>query len=165
MPMPEYDDDAIDAMRELLNVGVDQAAAVLSELIGRRIELTIPSVRICRGDDCRERLYGELQHQTQTVISQEFDGTLGGCASLCFAADSSLALARLLSGEIGESSAGLDAELSGILLEVGNIVLNGVMGFSQIRSASRSPIACRNCGPQSSAACRRFPHRSRRTTC
>ena len=141
MPMPEYDDDAIDAMRELLNVGVDQAAAVLSELIGRRIELTIPSVRICRGDDCRERLYGELQHQTQTVISQEFDGTLGGCASLCFAADSSLALARLLSGEIGESSAGLDAELSGILLEVGNIVLNGVMG--SLSNSICEPLAYR----------------------
>lgn len=127
MPAPVLDDDALDAIRELMSIGVGRAAAALSELMGQRIDLSIPSIQICHTDDCRCRLFGEFR-EAETVILQKFSGNIQGCASLCFPEASSLALARLLSGEMGTSTDGLDAELSGILLEVGNIVLNGVMG-------------------------------------
>lgn len=64
----------------------------------------------------------------EAVITQAFTGSLHGRASLCFATSSGIALAKALSGRSPADNAELDSELSGLLLEVGNIVLNGVLG-------------------------------------
>lgn len=126
MPTWNSDQQALDAVSELVNIGVGRAAASLSELIGQRIELSIPQIRICQGAESRSMIL-ELGGQPETVISQAFRGTLQGQTSLCFSESSSVALAQLLSGT-PHGAAELDAELSGILLEVGNIMINGVMG-------------------------------------
>jgi chemotaxis protein CheC len=127
MPPWTLNDETRDALQELLNIGIGRAAASLSELVEKRIALSVPTIHIRRASDGSPALIGDLS-QPGTVINQNFDGKIHGRAALCFPADSGLALARLLSGDIGNSIDGLDAELSGILLEVGNIVLNGVMG-------------------------------------
>lgn len=116
----------LDALAELVNLGVGRAAASLSELVGQRIVLSIPTVRVCRGADCQS-LAKVLDRDPETVITQAFHGMLNGATSLCFSETSSLALAQLLSGA-PHGAAELDAELTGILLEVGNITINGVMG-------------------------------------
>lgn len=122
-----FDDEARDAFTELMNIGVGRAAASLSDLIGQRIELTVPSIRICQTDSCRIDFYGQVQNP-ETLITQTFDGPVRGRASLCFPAASSVALAQILTGSDSAAPGQLDAELSSVLLEVGNIVLNGVMG-------------------------------------
>lgn len=121
-----HDPQKLDALAELLNIGMGRAAASLSELVGKRVELSIPQVSVCRGAECQE-LLRSLGPEPETVISQAFQGTLQGSTSLCFSKASSVSLAEVLSGS-SHGAAELDAELSGILLEVGNIMINGVMG-------------------------------------
>ena len=127
MPHWNLDDETRDALTELINLGVSRAAASLSELVGQRIVLQVPNIYLYRPGDRTPPGLEELS-RAATVINQVFEGSLQGAASLCFPADSSLALARLLSRDRDSSIDRLDAELSGILLEVGNIVLNGIMG-------------------------------------
>lgn len=124
--LPVLEEDTIDALTELVNIGVGRAAASLSDLIGERIELTVPRVRFCRENEpiIQEASGGTL---STTVVTQDFRGRINGRAALMFPQSSALILGGLLSG--GEALATeVDAELSGILLEVGNIVLNGVLG-------------------------------------
>lgn len=121
-----HDPQKLDALTELINIGVGRAAASLSDLVGQRVQLSIPQVHVCRGPESQS-LFQSLCGEPETVISQAFRGTFHGKTALCLSQASSVSLAELLSGT-SHGAAELDAELSGILLEVGNIMINGVMG-------------------------------------
>jgi len=122
-----YDHDALDVLTELVNVGVGRAAASLSELIQQRIQLTVPQVRMeCSAASVSPYLPTE-DETAATVVLQDFDGEFAGRSALVFPQSSSLLLAGILSG-MDEVVSELDVELTGLLLEVGNILLNAVMG-------------------------------------
>lgn len=121
-PGVRLDAEATDALAEMINIGSGLAAAALSDLIGMRIELTVPTIRLMAAAD----LAGEAPPLSTTVV-QEFAGDICGCAALMFPRSSGIVLAQLLMGE-EEARDELDIELTGVLLEVGNIVLNGVLG-------------------------------------
>jgi len=121
---PSLNADALDALTELMNIGVGRAAASLSDLLGERIELSVPRVRLCR-DGLTDSF--ACTDSATTVVMQSFQGRMTGRAALAFPQTSALTLGCLLSGDECVSTE-VDAELNGILLEVGNIVLNGVLG-------------------------------------
>lgn len=111
-------DDQLDALGEIVNIGVGKAASSLSDLIGTRIELRVPEICI------KPRLHSQ---ETGLAILQTFDGNVSGTAVLAFPKASGEQLAKLMAGY--DANCDLPAiELSGILSEVGNIVLNGVLG-------------------------------------
>lgn len=118
--------DVIDLLTELVNIGVGRAAAALSELVECRVELTVPTIRVI-GISQSDRLVHGGQTGVETMVVQDFTGTLSGRSVLIFDAPSGQTLASLLSGQ--QSADGeLDVEQSGVLLEVGNILLNSLMG-------------------------------------
>lgn len=120
------DPEFIDALTELMNIGVGRAAAMLSDLIGMRIDLSVPSIRLCSANTLAPISQPPLNSEQVTVIVQSFAGAISGRAALVFTRRNGLALAKLLTGQ--EAGEELDAELSSVLLEVGNIVLNGILG-------------------------------------
>ncbi len=115
-----------DAFSEVINVGIGRAGSMLSDLVAQRIELHVPEIRVCTIDELEELLAvnGEL---LDTSIYQDFRGPLNGRAILGFPRDSGLKLGQILAG-LDETPDELDVDLSGILVEVGNIVMNGVLG-------------------------------------
>ncbi len=121
-----FNQDQIDALTEVINIGIGRAAASLSELVQERIELAAPRVQIHRVEELPEILKPDEDGAT-TAILQEFQGTLTGRAALAFPHTSALKLAQVL-GRLDEMPEDLDLDLSGILTEVGNIVLNAVLG-------------------------------------
>jgi chemotaxis protein CheC len=122
----EIDDEALDAIRELINIGVGRAAGMLNEMTGCTIRLRVPTVRIVTIDELAgaEGIHTEDSLATVTLT---FEGPFCGLASLAFPPDSAAALVMLLSGEPAESPE-LDALRIETLKEVGNIILNSVMG-------------------------------------
>jgi chemotaxis protein CheC len=119
----EFSGDVLDVLTELVNVGVGRAASSLSDLVNCRIELSVPSIQLSRSCELK---FAD-QNSPSTVVVQGFSGELSGRAALAFPHESSLTLAALLSGvDVLESE--LDVELSGVLLEVGNILLNSLVG-------------------------------------
>jgi chemotaxis protein CheC len=120
------DPGQVDALQELINIGIGRAAATLSELMQTHIELTIPGVAVYRVEDLPGRLR-QSGGGRGVAISQDFEGPCSGRAALVLPRDSGVRLARVLAG-VEDVSDELDLELSGILTEVGNIMINGVLG-------------------------------------
>ncbi len=114
-----------DALAELLNSGVVRAASALCELIDTRVCLTVPKISFCTGGSL-QRVRTIADRRSSTLICQDFSGEIDGRATLVFDGASGVTLASLLAG-YGGPAMQLDVELGGILLEAGNMILNGVM--------------------------------------
>ncbi|MEN0110073.1 MAG: chemotaxis protein CheC [Planctomycetota bacterium] len=123
-----FNADQIDALTEVVNIGVGRAAASLNELLGERIELRVPAVRFCNRSDLRREI-GSADEPLDTAVLQKFEGRITGRSMLAFPRRSGVALAALLVGDDPQRQGDdLDFDLAGTLEEVGNIVLNGVLG-------------------------------------
>jgi chemotaxis protein CheC len=118
--------DQADAIREIFNMGLGRAAATLSELIATRIEMTVPRVTLRLLDDAGDPRASSPDVPDMAVI-QDFQGGITGRSALVLPHTSGLRLAQLLS-EVAEPVDELDLEMTGILTEVGNIMLNSVLG-------------------------------------
>ncbi len=118
--------DQEDAIREIISIGIGRAAATLSELLGTRIELAVPRVTL-RVFDPADIPSAYSLDRPDVVIIQDFQGGISGRSALSLPYTSALRLAQLL-GEVAEPVDELDLEMSGILTEVGNIMLNSVLG-------------------------------------
>jgi len=117
----QLSEDDIDALGEIINIGVGRAASSLSGLIGTRIDLRVPVVQTV------DSATADLRTDTGMSIMQSFNGEVSGNALLVFPTTSGQKLAALLGG-YEESAEIPELEISGVLSEVGNIVLNGVLG-------------------------------------
>lgn len=119
--------DQLDALKELINVGVGQAAGMLNEMIEFRIRLQVPIVRLLTPLELQTELSGRLGPDQLASVQLAFSGSFGGTAQLVFPTESAANLVAILTGEEPESP-DLDSLKIGTLTEVGNIVINGVMG-------------------------------------
>jgi chemotaxis protein CheC len=117
----------LDGLTEIINIGMGEAAASLSELVADRIELRIPFVTICSSAEAVQIVSRRQTDRIDASIVQEFQGAISGRAILAFPRTSSLKLGQILAGTAEQPTA-IDLELGGMLSEIGNIVLNGVMG-------------------------------------
>ena len=116
----------VDSLKEMVNIGVGHAAGVLNAMLNSRVKLHVPVVEMMS--------YEELQSKIQSMgngglssVRLGFKGPFSGNASLVFPTEGAVKLVSILTGsEPGSSD--LDAMRVGTLTEVGNIVLNGVMG-------------------------------------
>ncbi len=124
--MTQVSADAIDALRELINIGVGRAAGALNDMVGAHVELRVPSVRFVDPADLGE-IMRSIEGQNLAAVRLPFSGKLQGTATLVFPADSASKLVSMLTGEeLGTPD--LDSLRASVLTEVGNILLNGVMG-------------------------------------
>ena len=116
----------IDALRELINIGVGKAAAVLSEMIECHITLQVPYIKMLTKTTLLEEIQGIGQDRF-AAVKLGFHGSFTGTAALVFPPDSAIKLVTVLTNEEA-GTPDLDAVMAGTLSEVGNIVINGVMG-------------------------------------
>ncbi|MGB7708673.1 MAG: chemotaxis protein CheC [Microcoleus sp.] len=117
----------LDALQELVNIGIGQAAGILNDMIDSPIRLQIPYLQILSPTDVQEQLEIHLNGEQIASVQLKFTGSFGGIAQLVFPTNSAATLVTMLTGEeIGSHD--LDSVKIGTLSEVGNIVINGVMG-------------------------------------
>ena len=119
--------DRIDAMQELINIGVRRAASVLNEMIDAQISLQIRHIKIKSVRELQRELEMHLGGKRVAAVLQDFSGPFSGIAELVFPTDSASNLAAILTGEeLGTPD--LDAVRISTLSEVGNILINCVIG-------------------------------------
>ncbi len=122
----QLNQDQIDALEEIINIGVGRAASTLYDMIEQHIELRVPKVIICDETTLSDNISG-AKETLDTSVAQGFDGAISGKAMLAFPESSGTNLAKMLSDpDIEEDE--LESDLAGILEEVGNIFLNSVLG-------------------------------------
>ncbi len=116
----------LDAISELLNIGVGRAAGMLNEMLGSPIELVVPTVKVLKISELAAELV-QSRDDTYAFVRLPFQGSIQGTAALVFPPDSAALLVAALTGE-EPGTPDLDSVRAGTLSEVGNIVINGVMG-------------------------------------
>ncbi|MCK5119616.1 MAG: chemotaxis protein CheC [Candidatus Latescibacteria bacterium] len=116
----------MDGLAEVINIGVGRAASFLNDVIDAHITLEVPRVRLLPFEKLPQ-IGSEFGDDLVSCVVQTFQADYTGTAALVFPPESA---ARLVSAVTGEeiTSAGLDAVRSGVLTEVGNIVINAILG-------------------------------------
>ena len=114
------------ALTELINIGVGRAAGVLNDMLSARVSLAVPNIEIIRSSQLGENL-PQLVGQKLSTVSMNFSGSFSGFSSLIFPPDSA---GQLVSRLVGEDAAegSMDSVTTSTLTEVGNILINGIMG-------------------------------------
>ncbi|MBI5815003.1 MAG: chemotaxis protein CheX [Nitrospinae bacterium] len=116
----------IDALTEIINIGVGRAASIINEMVGHHVSLRVPFVKLVRPEDLAREIGYEGNSEFSSV-QMPFEGALHGVASLIFPPESASKLVAVLTGEESDSL-DLDSIKVETLNEVGNIVLNSVIG-------------------------------------
>lgn len=112
----------LDALTELVNIGVSSAATSLSRMVRQEVGLSVPAVALVTPREAAILMRQNRAHEL-VAVQQEFSGDLSGRALLLFMEESSFELARLLAGDED-----LEPEVrSDALREAGNIILQGCL--------------------------------------
>ena len=112
----------LDALTELVNIGVSRAAASLGAMVGEQVLLSVPSVVIVSRSKAADLLGGTRQDPL-IAVRQAFHGDVSGRALLIFPEKNSLELVRAVVGERLSLEDILELEHEA-LAEIGNIILN-----------------------------------------
>jgi chemotaxis protein CheC len=111
-----------DALVEIFNIGVGQAANSLSQIVGDEIALSVPEINILRGERI-EGLKRIIRSPRVCAVSQNFTGDIETEAFLIFPEGKTLEIVRRMLGDavgIGELGEIEQEAMS----EIGNIILN-----------------------------------------
>lgn len=122
-------DMQLDTLREMINIGVGRAAATLNEMLDKHVTLSVPQMKIIPPDQLNSE-FSELQAAPDSfsAVRLGFRGDFNGAASIVFPPDSAAKLVNILTDNALDSELDMDSIRIGTLSEVGNIVLNGVIG-------------------------------------
>jgi len=120
------DELEVDALTELVNIGVSRAAVSLRELVGEQVLLSVPSLTVLTKHEAAA-LIGRAETHLLIAVRQAFHGEFSGRALLIFPEINSLELVRAVAGDhlTLQDIAELEHEA---LAEIGNIILNSCMG-------------------------------------
>jgi chemotaxis protein CheC len=123
---PTLDEIELDALTELVNIGVSRAAVGLREMVGRQqVMLSVPNVVLVNRAEAIE-LLGRQEADRLVAVHQVFEGDITGRALLIFPETNSLELVRAVTG--GDLSLEDIIELEHeALAETGNVILNGCL--------------------------------------
>lgn len=121
-----------DILKEMFNIGVGKSASMLSEIVNKKILLSVPHVELIDYHQQREKHFPEkLPAGTLVISSITFKNRLVGEADLIFPANKMRKFLDLCKGEdSGAWDQGTDfndIDLD-IFKEVGNIILNSIVG-------------------------------------
>jgi chemotaxis protein CheC len=120
--MIELSAEERDAIIELFNLGMGQAASALNQMVDQEVDLSVPYLDIVRRVDAAEQI-GCPTGQRICAVRQGFGGPFEGQAMLLFPESSSLELVRRLMPDSPPVTDMTDLEEEA-LTEVGNVILN-----------------------------------------
>jgi len=112
---------ALDIIREVVNIGVGDAAAALSSLVNSRVMIQVPDVQIVDTKKAPEFVQKEIR-SLGVYIAQDFKGLFRGKALLFYTKDSCHSLLQALLGKNAVTSSLTDTAVA-TLQEIGNILM------------------------------------------
>ena len=115
------EDLTLDIIREVINIGVGDAADALSNLVDSRVLIKTPEVHILDSKDALNFIRKEIQ-TLGVYISQSFHGGIRGRTLLFYTKESCNALVKTILGKDTVTSALTDTTIS-TLQEIGNILM------------------------------------------
>ena len=117
----------LDILQELINIGVGRAAGMLNRMVSTHIQLQVPELVVLSSKEFLTR-YGTRGKEIFSAVQLTFTGHFSGLSALIFPPESASRLVGIILGNAVISPDEAEAMRVETLQEVGNIVLNGVMG-------------------------------------
>jgi chemotaxis protein CheC len=115
----------LDALTELVNIGVSKAANSLREMVQQEVVLSVPRVDLVDRERAVQILC-ESEARKLVAVHQTFEGDITGRALLIFPEAKSLEIVRAVAGDHLSLEDIIDLEQEA-LAETGNIILNGCL--------------------------------------
>ncbi|MEN3046471.1 MAG: chemotaxis protein CheC [Candidatus Hydrothermales bacterium] len=113
----------MDGLREVANIGCGHAATALSELLNRKVLMTVPEVFIGKIEDVFEKVVNKDEEDAIGILLY-FVGDLTGLTLLLLSKNEALTLLSIL---IGERITEIKEHEESALKEVGNIITGAYM--------------------------------------
>ena len=123
---PVLDDFYVDAVAEVLNVGMGSAAAALSEMINDEVKLSVPGVEFVSRLEATY-IIGRKAKTDVSGVHQHFQGAFGGDAMLLFPEEQSLELVRAVLQHDDMALQDLTDMEQEAMTEIGNVILNACL--------------------------------------
>ena len=120
------DDLEVDAITELVNLGISQAAGSLAQMVREEVTLSVPKVTLLSREEAIGTI-GAEEPKNLVAIHQVFEGDITGRALLIFPEAKSLELVRAVVGGALSIEEIIELEQEA-LAETGNIILNSCLG-------------------------------------
>lgn len=118
--------EQLDALKELINIGVGQGGEVLNSMLQSHISLSVPRIEITDYKSMHSLPATEADTEL-SAVEMSYHGSFSGNIQLVFPKSDATKLVNLLAGDkVNESR--MDEIRSGTLQEIGNVLLNAVMG-------------------------------------
>jgi chemotaxis protein CheC len=115
-----------DVLKEMINIGVGKGADMLNAILATHIKLEVPFVRVLSQKEF-ERDIQKNKLDSLAAVNLAFHGDINGNVELVFPKESAANLVAALTGEDPKSLV-LDSIRTGTLSEIGNVVINAVIG-------------------------------------
>lgn len=129
----------LDAIREVGNIGTGNAATALSQLINKKVEITVPSINIVPFDEIFSRIGGD---EVVVGVIVRVLGDAPGNILFIFEKDVALNLIEQLTGEKEEYITDMGYS---VICEIGNIIsssyMNAISKFTNLLITPSVPAA------------------------
>lgn len=116
-----FEEKHVDILKEVINIGIGEAAAALSDLVDGRVNIHVPEVKIMAATDIPEYLKADME-DLGVYISQVFQGQIAGKSVLCYSKEASRSLLEIIMGTKIATLSLSDSDTE-TLQEVGNLIL------------------------------------------
>lgn len=124
-PRTVLDELEIDALTELVNLGISHAAMSLAKMVREEVALSVPKVTLV-GREEAIKILGERESKNLVAVHQVFEGDITGRVLLIFPEARSLELVRAVIGRDLSIEEIIELEQEA-LAETGNVILNGCL--------------------------------------
>ena len=112
-----------DALIEIFNIGMGQAASSMSQIVGEEIALSVPRLDVLCGTGQIDTIRAAIRSPRICAVSQDFTGSIDAKAFLIFPEGKTLEIVRRMLGE-SVAAGELNEMEQEALSEIGNIILN-----------------------------------------
>lgn len=114
-----------DQLRELINIGVSHASNTLSEMVGKRITVSVPRLNIRNAETASQ--FMEQSSEVTISILLRLSGVIDGYVFIIFPHDAAIHLLQIMTGKkVGDLRA-LDRFDRSIFQELGNVITGGML--------------------------------------
>ena len=114
-----------DALVEIFNLGVGQAAAAMSRIVREEVTMSVPMIAFQSRAEVAKTM-GTSEGRRICAIAQQFEGAFNTEAFLMFPEEKSLEIVRLMVGQSLSMEELTEMEQEA-MSEIGNIILNSCM--------------------------------------
>lgn len=116
-----------DTIKELVNIGIGKGADVLNQMLNTHINLSVPEIKIMNNDKLKNYI-NEKYGINFSYVTLPFSGNISGKTKLIFPIESAKRLTKIFGDNEFDEDLDNSQIRAGILSEIGNIVINAVIG-------------------------------------